>query len=166
MWKLEMRIVLALLLFLQAQSLASTSRERGWRGIVPLQSKRNEVEKLLGPPSKTLPGAALYRTTEGTVRISYSEGTPCGTKDSHWRVPADTVIVVDVTLSPGHLLSKLNLDEAKYTKKSGGHRSEDVYYVNEEKGEVLRVFNDEVMDIHYGPTSSDKDLKCPLSKQS
>jgi len=160
-----MRIYLALLLLLPAQSLPGISRESGWRGIVPLQSKRSEVERLLGPASETLPGATLYRTMDGTVRISYSEGTPCGTKDSHWRVPADTVITVDVTLSPGHLLSQLNLDEAKYSKKSGGHRPEDVYYVNEEKGEVLRVFMGEVMDIHYGPTTSDKDLKCPPSKQ-
>lgn len=160
-----MRIVLALLLLMQAQSLPSTSRESGWHGIVPLHSNRSEVEKLLGPASETLPGAALYRTKDGAVRISYSEGTPCGTKDSHWRVPADTVIIVDVTLSPGHLLSQFNLDETKYTKKSGGHLPEDVYYVSKEKGEVLRVFMGEVMDIHYGPTSSDEDLKCPPSKK-
>lgn len=160
-----MRIVLALLILMQAQSLPSTSRESGWRAIVPLHSKRSEVEKLLGQPAELLPGSALYRTKDGTVRISYSDGTPCGTKGSHWRVPADTVIIVDVTLSPGHLVSKLNLDEAKYTKKSGGHLPEEVYYVNEEKGEVLRVFNGEVLNIHYGPKTSDKDLKCPPMKQ-
>ena len=154
-----------LILLMQAvQSLPSPSSDNGWRGVLPLHSTTSDVEKRLGPAAETLPGAALYRTKDGIVRISYSEGTPCDTKDSHWRVPAETVIRVDVTLSPGHLLSKFNLDETKYTKKSGGDRPEDVYYVNEE-GEVLRVFNGEVMEIYYGPTSSDKNLKCPPLKQ-
>jgi len=158
-----MRIALALLVLLQAQSPTGTSRESGWRGIVPLHSKRSEVEKLLGPPSEILTGAVLYRTEDGTVRIAYSKGTPCATKDSHWRVPADTVTIIDVTLRPGHLLSKSNLNEAEYTKKSGGHLPEDVYYINEEKGEILRVFNGEILDIQYRPTTRDKDLKCPAS---
>ena len=161
-----MRIVLAILLLLPPmQSLPSTSREKGWRGIVPLHSKRSEVEKLLGPPSETLPNSVFYRTKDETVLIFYSKSPACGTKGSQWRVPPDTVIAIDVTLSPGHPFSKLNLDEAKYTKKSGGHRPEDVYYVNEERGEVLRVFNGEIMDIHYGPTSSDKALRCVPLKE-
>ncbi|HKG60834.1 MAG TPA: hypothetical protein VKB05_13825 [Pyrinomonadaceae bacterium] len=114
----------------------------------------------MGPPAETLSNSVLYRTKDGTVLIFYSKGTACGTKGSGWRVPSDTVIAIDVNLGPGHHLSKLNLDETKYTKKSGGHRPEDIYYVNEERGEVLRVFNGDVMDIHYGPKSSDKDLKC------
>jgi hypothetical protein len=66
-----------------------------------------------------------------------------------------------VTPNTGIPLSQLNIDETKYTKKSGGDRPEDVYYVNEERGEVLRVFNGTVVDMSYGPTAiEDKGLKC------
>lgn len=156
-----MRTVLTLILFLQAiQSVSPISAERGWRGIVPLHSTRTEVEKLLGPPSETMPGSVVYRTTDETVLVFYSNGKPCGTKGSQWRVPFDTVEAIDVNLRHGLPLSKINLEDGKYKKRSGGDRPEDIYYVNEELGEVFRVFNSEVLDIHYGPASGDKTLRC------
>lgn len=161
-----MRTALTLILFLQTvQSLPATLPEKGWRGIVPLHSTRTDVEKLLGSPSETLPGSVLYRTTNGIVLIFYSSGTPCGTKGGPWRVPRDTVEAIDVTFQPGFPLSKLNLEDDKYKKIAGGHRPEDTYYVNDEMGEVIRVVNGEVLDIHYGPANSDKDLQCvPLKR--
>ena len=156
-----MRIVLVFIILLgTVQSLPNTSGTTGWRGIVPLHSTRSEVEKLLGPSTDTRPGSALYRTKDAVVMVFYSDGDPCGTKDSQWRVPPNTVIAIYVTLSPGRPLSQFNLDETKYKKKSGGHRPEDIYYTNDERGEVLRVFNGEVLDLHYSPASSDKHLRC------
>ena len=158
---MNMSLNLAVVLLLQTvQFMQNTSIASGWQGIVPLHSSRNDVEKLLGPPTERLAGSVLYRTKDETVIVFYSKGTPCRTKGSQWRVAPNTVETIDVTLHRGLPLSQLKLDEAKYKKKSGGHRPEDIYYVNEEKGEVLRVFNGEVLDMHYGPASSDKNLQC------
>ena len=134
-----------------------------WQRIVPLHSSRKDVEKLLGSPSEVLTNSVLYRTKDEVVIIFYSNGSPCGTKGSQWRVPRDTVERISVTLNRGLPLSQFNIDEVKYKRKLGGHRSEDLYYVSEEKGEVLRVFNGEILDLNYGPRTSDKDLMCPRS---
>jgi len=47
-----------------------------WNGIVPLKSKRDDVEKILGKPdtSGVNPFAAGYKTTDGEVTVIYSTG--------------------------------------------------------------------------------------------
>jgi hypothetical protein len=163
---MTMRIVLPLILLIGAIQSPNNSQGSGWRGIVPLHSTRNEVDKLLGPPSEIRSSSAVYHTNNETVTMFYSNGAPCGTKSSSWRVQRDTVIAIDVTPRRSLPLTQFHLDEAKYRKKSGGDRPEDIYYVNEEKGEVLRVFKGEVLDLHYGPTSRDTHLQCvPIKRQ-
>jgi hypothetical protein len=150
--------------FLFATLLTVPSVEaKGWRGIVPLHSTRADVEKLLGPPTERLAGNSdFYRTENETLIITYAGGLPCGIgeKYSQWRVPRDTVESIYIT--PGRVLplSQLSINESKYKKRSGGHRPEDIYYINEQDGESLRVFMNEVMDITYSPAASDEHLRC------
>lgn len=154
------RVFLFLLLTLLT---VSSAEAKGWRGIVPLHSTRAEVERLLGPPTKRpTKYSAFYRTENETLMINYGRGLPCGIgeKYSQWRVPRGTVESIFITPNMGSPLSKLTIDESKFKKKSGGHRSEDIYYVNEQDGEALRVFQNEVMDITYSPTASDEHLRC------
>jgi hypothetical protein len=136
---------------------------KGWRGIVPLHSTRAEVERLLGPPTERLRGnSVFYRTENETLIIAYARGLPCGIgeKYSQWRVPRGTVESIYITLIKGSPLSQLNIDESKYKKRSGGHRLEDIYYINEQDGETLRVFQNEVANITYSPAASDEHLRC------
>ena len=136
---------------------------KGWRGIVPLHTTRAEVERLLGPPTEQQTEySVVYRTENETVIIYYARGLPCGIGEKYgqWRVPRDTVESIFITPNMGSPLSKLTIDESKYKKSSGGHRAEDIYYVNEQDGESLRVFQNEVMDITYSPAASDENLRC------
>jgi hypothetical protein len=153
-----------LIIFLFSMLLAVPGAEpKGWRGIVPLHSTRAEVEKLLGPPTEQQTEfSVVYRTENETVIIYYARGLPCGIgeKYSQWRVPAGTVESIFITPNMSSPLSKLTIDESKYKKKSGGHRAEDVYYINEQDGETIRVFNNEVMDITYSPAAGDEHLRC------
>jgi hypothetical protein len=156
---------IALVLFFLFSTLVtvSSAEAKGWRGIVPLKTTRAEVESLLGPPTDKLSeSSAFYRTENETVIISYARGLPCGIgeKYSQWRVPRDTVESIFVTPRKGSPLAQLKIDESKYKKSSGGHRSEDIYYINEQDGETLRVFHNEVMDITYSPAASDENLRC------
>jgi hypothetical protein len=146
----------------------SSANGKGWRGITPLHSTRADVERLLGPPiEQTSPYSAVYRTPNETVTIRYAKGLPCGIgeKYSQWRVPTNTVEGIFVTLATPVPLTQLGMDESKYKKRSGSH-TPDTYYISEEKGESLRVFQGEVKDIDYFPAASDVSLACQGVRQT
>lgn len=161
---MALRSIAPLIFFLFSTLLTVPGAEaKGWRGILPLHSTRVDVERVLGPPTEKLSEySVLYRTENETLTISYARGLPCGIgeKYSQWRVPRDTVASIQITPNMGSPLSKLSIDESKYKKRSGGHRPEDIYYINEQDGETLRVFMNEVMDITYSPAASDEHLRC------
>lgn len=137
---------------------------QGWRGIVPLHSSRGDVERLLGPPTKkTSEYAVWYRTEAETVEIKYTTGLPCGIggKYGQWKVPRDRVESIMVSLLQPVSLSELAIDVSRYKKRSGGHRSEDIYYMSDQLGESIRVWFGEVQEISYHPTRADASLACP-----
>lgn len=161
-----MRILVAISLLCLCLALLAVGpvRARGWRGIVPLHSTRADVERLLGPPTEeTSNYSVFYRTPNETVIIQYAQGLPCGIgeKYSQWRVPRNTVASILVTPTQPVSVSDLGLDESKYKKRSGGHRSEDVYYINDQAGESIVVFMNEVRGMSYFPGAVDANLICP-----
>lgn len=167
---MTVRSITLFILFLFSTLLSVPSAEaKGWRGIVPLHSTRADVERLLGPPTERHSEySVLYRTENETLIISYARGLPCGVgeKFSQWRVPRDTVESIFITPNMGSPLSQLSIDESKFKKKSGGDRPEDIYYINDEDGESLRVFQAQVMEITYSPAASDEHLRCAVAAVS
>lgn len=144
-------------------SLSALAQARGWRGIVPLHSTRADVERLLGQPNEMLsPYSAFYRTANETVIVNYATGFSCGIgeKYSQWRVSKDTVESILVTPFKGFPVSQLLIDETKFEKRSGGHRTEDVYYINDQDGQTIRVVQSDVMTISFYPGRVDAELSC------
>ena len=143
--------------------LSVNGQARGWRGLIPLHSTRAEVARLLGQPTEVLSERSVfYRTVTETVIISYTNGRPCGIgeKYSQWRVPRDTVESILVTPTEKLPLSELAIDESKYQKRSGGHLSDDVYYINDDDGVTIRVFMGDVMSISIYPGRIDSAKSC------
>lgn len=136
------------------------ARPLEWRGITPLRSTREDVERLIGRPAK--PGAPLYEAEKESVHIIYS-AEPCeqGVAGA-WNVPPDTVIRIEVTPKKTLYLKDLKIDESKYVKVEQPHVLGSVSYVAEEEGVLIKTWYEEVIAIHYGPTSKDKHLACPL----
>lgn len=67
-----------------------------WRGLMPLSSRRDEVERLLGPPRDSIGQTYIYETQVERVDVSYSEGA-CKTKErGQWNVPTGTVLRIRV----------------------------------------------------------------------
>lgn len=167
---MALRSIAPFIFFLFSTLLTAPAAEaKGWHGILPLHSTRADVERILGPPTEKLSEySVLYRTENETLIISYARGLPCGIgeKYSQWRIPRDTVESIHITPNMGSPLSKLNIDETKYKKNSGGSRPEDIYYINEQDGESLRVFMNEVMEITYSPAASDGHLRCAMPGSS
>jgi hypothetical protein len=162
-------IAQAFLFLLSTLLIVSHVYAKGWRGIIPLHSTRAEVEKLWGPPTERQTDYSdFYRTKNETIIIEYASGLPCGIggKHSQWRVPRGTVESIYITPNMDSPLSQLTIDQSKYQKRSGGHRPEDIYYINGRDGETLRVFQNKVMDITYSPTAGDEHLRCAAMTRS
>jgi hypothetical protein len=136
---------------------------RGWRGLVPLHSTRVDVERHLGPPTEVLSKYSMfYRTVNETVIVRYANGLPCGIGErySQWRVPANTIETILVTPQNGFPVSQLSIAQTKFEKRSGGHRPEDIYYINDQDGESIRVYLGDVMSMTFYPGSNDAHLSC------
>ncbi|MDQ3804375.1 MAG: hypothetical protein M3416_11155 [Acidobacteriota bacterium] len=129
-----------------------------WRGVTPLRSTREDVERLLGRPLK--PGSPLYETEKESVYIIYSI-VPCEEGvEGAWNVPPDTVIRIEVTPKKALHVRDLDLEESKYVKVEQPHVGGAITYVDEEQGVVIKTRYEEVLAVHYGPTAKDKHLAC------
>lgn len=142
-------------------STAALAEGKGWRGILPLHSTRADVERLLGPPADTSNEyTSVYRLEKETVIFNYEGDRPCETPGG-WQVPRGTVVSIMVSPKTKLRLSDLQVDESRYKETSGGHRSEDIIYTDNEKGESITVYQGEVTSISYFPASGDSHLRCP-----
>ena len=161
--------VLAILCLCIMMCTTAVAQAIGWRGLVPLHSTRADVERLLGSPTEVLSTySTFYRTASETVIVSYANGLPCGIgeKYSQWRVPANTIENILVTPLKGFPVSQLSIDQTKFEKRSGGHRPEDTYYINDQDGESIRVYLGDVMIMSFYPSRIDAHLGCSASQAS
>ena len=134
----------------------------GWRGLTPLQSKRADVERLLGPPEKG--SLNLYSTVNETVRVLYGDG-PC---PHGWDVPEGTVISFSVFLKNPPKTETLALEGTKYVKRRDLHLENIYYYVNEEAGVnyTVDVSRGVATSIEYYPSARDSYRRCPAKSQT
>ncbi len=156
--------------------LAGISYAKEWRGIVPFQSTRTEVEKLLGkPPPPPSDGTRIYTPNkkrsiyfldEGEIYIVYAEDDNFSvTEDCLDAVPAGTVLLIKITPKKELKLADLNLNLKKFKKfdpakpKGFGYEG----YFDETEGLLIRAFKEKVEEITYLPTASERP-KCPYYK--
>ena len=106
------RILLAIVLL---QLLSCIGLAKDWRGIVPLHSTRDDVEKLLGP--SRFGGGWAYEFGEERVFFHYqSDKDLCGREFGMWDVPLATVTSISVYPRPFLLLADLNLDLTRFVR--------------------------------------------------
>lgn len=137
----------------------ASSPAQGWRGIRPLHSTREDVERVIGPPMR--PNDSVYDLKGERVSISYS-GAPCAKGWPYgWSVKPGTVIGITISPWPGPKLAELPIDiskSKKYVDPSGV-----IHYNNDEDGLSVAVDPNEyeVRVIEYYPAASDAHLRCP-----
>ena len=128
---------------------------QGWRGIVPLQSRCDDVKRILGIDGCK---SGTYQTDDGTVSISFS-GDTC---KSGWNVPPDTVLSLLVNSRTQQEFASIVSDASKYIKSVDAHLRYVTYYENNDEGVSIVVFEDgTVANIFYGPSEKDSTLRCP-----
>jgi hypothetical protein len=152
----------AFLLIIQSALLSSSSQAKGWRGIVPLQSTRADVERLLGPAVGQYKDS--YYLEDVNVFFAYSDGDCKNGGSLGWKVPPNTVIHFTVIPKPNPQLSDLKIDEKKFKKRRDSEVQGFLYYTNEEDGLMMAVYDGVITSISYFPSAKDKHLRCPGSK--
>ena len=135
-----------------------------WRGITPLRSTREDVEKILHITSKAGQRDELTIGNQ-LILITYNEQTCPPTGKAKWDIPVDTVISIWVIPQSGHLVlfSGLNLDLTAFTAK-GTDVSDLVEYTDRKGGFsiVADVVQDRVSSFSYFETEEDSIAKrCP-----
>ena len=135
---------------------AGTSSAQGWRGLVPLHSTREDVQRTIGNPTDY-----YYSLRNETVLIEFSSGTckDAANEDSY-KVPAGTVTQIMVIPKSELSLKTLNVDIAKYKKSVDGEIKEHVFYYKEGGGESIEVFDGQVQSVTYTPLASEASLRC------
>ena len=143
--------------------MADVTLAKPWRGIVPLRSKRSHVRRVLGKPIIGDAGAIeLYEKMEGRIQVTYArkpceQGLPADW--GNWKVARDTVVNISITLRkeiPVANLKIRNIEKYKwYTGDSGA-----TYYHDKRSGIEYQVQDRMVTAIAYGPTISDRALRC------
>jgi len=143
--------------------MADATVAKPWRGIVPLRSKRPQVRRVLGKPIIGGAGAIeLYKKQEGRIQVMYArkpceQGLPADW--GNWKVARDTVVNISITLREEILIADLkirNIEKYKwYTGDSGA-----TYYHDKQSGIEYQVQDGMVTAIAYGPTTSDRGLRC------
>lgn len=148
-----------------------------WRGIIPLQSTRENVEELLGPPPPpptdgtriyTLnKGRSIYFLDEGEVYIVYAEPELPGTANCSSAIPAGTVMMIQITPKGALKLSALHLDEQRLKKFDPSDPPSIGFaaYFDEEEGIIIRTQGDKIDQINYIASAKDRQ-KCPAYYQN
>lgn len=148
---------------------------KSWREIVPLESTRIDVERLLGKP--TDPQPARYYLPDEIVTVGYSQYA-CGqapqikgwpTFRVRWNVKPDVVTVIGVDLRKPVPLSSLHLDLSSFERVAEMHLENVFYYKDEKDGFVIEVYQDGenqmVRGYTYEPEAKYNNLLCPGIKR-
>lgn len=136
-----------------------------WRGLIPLQSTRSDVEKVMGKPKIAGLGPSdTYENQTERLDVIYARDR-CKSAIGDWNVPANTVIQIEVIPSKSLLLEDLTFDKSKYSVRNWSHPSDWKTYTNAEEGISLETTNlgkntEIVRIVRYSPKPSDQALKC------
>ena len=151
-------------------------RRNSWRGFVPLQSNREDVEKLLGPARRDL-RTVTYETSHERILAQYADGR-CDASSPGWNVPEDTLVELTVNPTPSFLLKDLDLDTQQYERREIFPYPEidnppHVWiYMDNLHGITIRTQSSRgdggeevVVSLTYGPERKDEKLRCNNLKQ-
>jgi hypothetical protein len=153
------RINNLILVFLLTVSFSGIAIAKEWRGIVPLHSTRNDVEKLFG--LSAYGGGYAYEFENERVFFHYQYADkPCEKDLRGWEVPLNTVLAITVYPKNKTLFVKLGLDLNNYAVKPPTCLPGIYNYHNIEEGIGYSVNNEVVDIISYVPSAKDKSLSC------
>jgi hypothetical protein len=150
-------VVLAFLILLLLPNLICAE---SWRGIVPLQSTKSDVERLLGKPSEATDKLLSYRFPSETVFISLITKDPDSLNLQ--ALPAGTVKDIQVFPKNRMSVADLGLDENKIVVIRGSKPEYAGFegYVNQDSGIIVKTNGRNIEIIFYFANAMDR-ANCP-----
>jgi len=139
-------------------TLANSARAQEWRNIVPLQSTREDVERLFGPAEKSY--GVVYELKAGNLSVEYSTGFCGGDKQRGWNVPEDVVISYLFSPKVKQRPADIKLDLKKFKKVKDLHVGGVYYYRNVEEGITYTIQGGKVDYVEYYPPARFRYLIC------
>jgi hypothetical protein len=145
---------------------AGVCQGKEWRGLVPLHSTRQDVERIFGKPISKTRWNAVYKKGRQRVLITFSKGG-CRKNSYGWKVPAGRVEYIYVYPPEDLTLDDLKLDLSKYRRSLDVHQRI-LHYTDDEEGFEISVVesNKRVMISTYYPTVNDDHMRCFTPRQS
>lgn len=132
----------------------SIVQSQGWRGILPLHSTCQDVQRTFQTAGCE---NISFDLKEATVSIAFSDGT-CA---SGWKVSIGTVLSIDVRPKTALKFIDLRVDETKYKKFVDKEDPSLTHYKNYHEGDNITVLPDRTVSfISYGPSAKDEYLRC------
>ena len=135
-----------------------------WRELTPLQSKRKDVEKLLGLARDSVGKTVIYDADAEKVHVWYSEGACKRSERGQWNVPIGTVLQIRVYPTATILLRDFQFDMNKYTRIPDPSIANWTFYRDQDDGVMVQTELEngceEVRVITYEPKKADSELRC------
>ena len=151
-------------------TLCYPSVAKPWRGIVPLESTRADVERLLGRPKDPIDGR--YYLSDEIVFFEYA-GNGCKQSPNvagwpnrpvRWNVKPDTVVLIGIKHRNPLPLSSLFKDLSKFTRSADTHQSTIFYYEDKSEGFTIETFEEDGVELIrgyiYEPGAGHESLLC------
>ncbi len=105
-----------------------------WQRIVPLVTKRSEVEALLGPPVRGTGYILTYETQDEGIMIWYGGVKPRQDETCRWNIPSDTVFSFVVGPKKQMLVSDVKFDLKNFSKFKDPEIGDQIHYFDDRDG--------------------------------
>lgn len=135
----------------------------GWKGILALQSTREEVERILGSPTGSCTEVCHYETKTEGVFVRYSDRRCNSSEATPLNIPSNTVVSVTVYPEVKIRLRDLKLNMRKFKRTNDPELKGYSTYTNLEAGIAYEVSDKgRVLSIEwFGSAQSIQALRCP-----
>ena len=155
-----MKIIILILWF--AVTTDSSQIFKAWKGIAPLHSSREEVERVLGSPTGSCTDVCHYQTRTESVFVRYSAERCTQAEANPLDVPPNTVISVTVYSEVKPRLRDLKLNMKKFTKNKNPELRGYATYTNSENGVSYEVSDQQlVLSVEWFGSAKDiQTLRC------
>jgi hypothetical protein len=145
----------AVLLMVTVTSVAA----KEWRGIVPLKSTRQDVERVFGVSKQSDAGTAFYNLPTEIVVFHFKVGTCDGDRFGWtYNVPAGTVVAIGVIPKGVHRKEEYPLGRDANVQDIGAGF---IYYSDNAAGLTIETYKNVVTLLDYQPPASQDNLHCP-----
>jgi len=139
-------------------AMSTLCHAKEWRGIIPMHSTREDVNRLLGTSPDFNDVRANYSLENEDVYIAFSNNGSY--QECARRLPKDTVLLIQITPKTNLQLSDLHLDQAALRRFEPSSPPGIGYagFIDDIDGLVVRTFKGRVDQIAYVANSDDRKL--------